>query len=150
MLISRTGTCKAGFTLFELVVVVFLLSVIAAFVLPTFSGLGQNRLTSEAREMASILRYMYDSAVSHKETFMIKFNFDEDTVYLEGPDGEKAKKFDNIADVTTQSRGRVSTGELIFFFEPLGIRENLSVRLNKEGEEMTVTVNHLSGRVKII
>jgi type II secretion system protein H len=149
MQISRTGICNTGFTLLELIVVLFIVSIVTAIVLPSFSGLGENKLKSEAREIASILRYMYDSAISRKETFLIKFNFNEDAVYLNCPDGEKIKKFDNMAGVTTQSRGKVSSGELIFFFEPLGIREDLSVHLNKEGEEMTVTLNHLSGRVKI-
>ena len=150
MRISRTGICKSGFTLLELIVVLFIVSVVMAIVVPSFSGLGENKLKSEAREIASILRYMYDSAVSRKETFLINFNFNEDIVYLNGPDGERTRRFDNITGVTTQSRGMISSGELIFFFEPLGIRENLSIHLNKGDKEMTVTLNHLSGRVKII
>jgi len=35
------------------------------------------------------------------------------------------------------------------FFEPLGIRENLAVHLLKGDREMTVTLNHISGKVKI-
>jgi Tfp pilus assembly protein FimT len=133
----------------ELIVVLFIFSIVTAIVVPSFWGLGENRLKSEGREIASILRYMYDNAILRKETFLIKFNFNEDFVYLNGPDGRKTKRFDNMDSVTTQSRGRVSSGELIFLFEPHGIRENLSVHLNNEGKEMTVTLNHLSGRVKI-
>ena len=54
-----------------------------------------------------------------------------------------------MAGVTTQSSGRIAEGELILFFEPLGIRQNLSIHLMRDGREMTVTLHHLSGRVKI-
>lgn len=150
MRILRVGICSKGFTFLELIVVIFILSILMAIIMPSFIGIGDNKLKSEAREIASILRYLYDSAVSRKETFLIKFNFNEDTVSFSSPEGEKRKEFNNIIGVTTQSRGLVSTGELIFFFEPLGITENLSVHLNKENKFMDVTLNHLSGRVKII
>ena len=44
----------------------------------------------------------------------------------------------------------VSKGELTLFFEPLGVQENLSVHMSKGEKDMTITLNHLSGRVKII
>ncbi|NWF76015.1 MAG: prepilin-type N-terminal cleavage/methylation domain-containing protein [Nitrospirae bacterium] len=150
MRILRVGICSKGFTFLELIVVIFILSIVMAVIMPSFIGIGDNKLKSEAREIASLLRYLYDSAVSRKETFLIKFNFNENTVSFSSPEGEKRKKFNNVIGVTTQSRGLVSTGELIFFFEPLGINENLNVHLNKENEFMDVTLNHMSGRVKII
>jgi len=146
---SRARAGVGGFTLLELIVVMFIISLVMALILPSFSGFGENKLKSESREMASILRYMNDSAASRKETFLMKFDLDEGTVYWKGPDGEKTKKFDDITGVTTQSRGRVSNGEVIVFFEPLGIQENLSVHMSKDKKDMTITLNHLSGKVKI-
>ena len=128
----------------------FLVSLVMAVVLPSFGLFGENKIKSEAREMASILRYMNDSAVSRKETFLIKFDLDKNMVYWKGPDGEKTRKFDDITGVMTQSAGTVSKGELILFFEPLGVRENLSVYMSREHKDMTITMNHLSGRVKIV
>jgi general secretion pathway protein H len=150
MQISRTGISSSrGFTLLELIVVLFIISLVIVLILPSFSGFGENKLKSEAREMASILRYMNDSAASRKETFLMKFDLDEGTVYWKGPDGEKKKKFNDITGVTTQSTGKVSKGEITLFFEPLGIRENLSVHMSKGNKEMAITLNHLSGKVKI-
>jgi len=150
MQISRTGiSSRLGFTLLELIVVLFIISLVMVLILPSFSGFGENKLKSEAREMASILRYMNDSATSRKETFLMKFDLDEGTVYWKGPDGEKKKKFDDINGVTTQSTGKVSKGEITLFFEPLGVRENLSVYMSKGNKEMAITLNHLSGKVKI-
>jgi general secretion pathway protein H len=150
MRISRTGICsKRGFTLLELIVVLFIISLVAAIILPSFAGFGESKLKSESREMASILRYMNDSAVSRKETFLMKFDLDEGTVYWAGPDGEKTRRFDDMTGVTTQSKGKVSKGEITLFFGPFGIQENLSVHMSKGDKGMTITLNYLSGRVKI-
>jgi prepilin-type N-terminal cleavage/methylation domain-containing protein len=150
MPISRTGTSsKRGFTLLEIVVVLFIVSLVMAIVLPSFAGFGESKLKSEAREMASILRYMNDSAVSRKETFLIRFDLDKNMVTWQGPDGEKTKKFDDMTGVTTQSNGMVSKGELIVFFEPFGIQENLSVHMRRGKKGVVITLNHLSGKVKI-
>ena len=149
MRISRTGECNTGVTLLELIAVLFILSVVTAFVLPSFSGFGTSALKSEAREIASLLNYLNDSAISRKETFFIKFRLDENAIVWQEPDGTKSKQVQDMTGVTTQSTGKVSTGEVIVFFEPLGIRENLAVHLLKGDREMTVTLNHISGKVKI-
>jgi len=150
MPISRTGiSSKRGFTLLEIVVVLFIVSLVMAIVLPSFAGFGESKLKSEAREMASILRYMNDSAVSRKETFLIRFDLDKNMVTWQGPDGEKTKKFDDMTGVTTQSNGMVSKGELIVSFEPFGIQENLSVHMRRGKKGVVITLNHLSGKVKI-
>jgi general secretion pathway protein H len=140
---------RKGFTLLELVVVLFVVSLVAAVVLPSFAAFGENKLRSEAREMASILRYMNDSAVSRKETFPLRFDLDKNMVSWKGPEGEKTKNYEDMIAVITQSTGTVSKGELTLFFEPLGIRQNLSVHMSRGDRTMTITLNHLSGRVKI-
>ena len=150
MPISRTGTSsKRGFTLLEIVVVLFIVSLVMAIVLPSFAGFGESKLKSESKEIASILRYMNDSAVSRKETFLIRFDLDKNMVTWQGPDGEKTKKFDDMTGVTTQSNGMVSKGELIVSFEPFGIQENLSVHMRRGKKGVVITLNHLSGKVKI-
>lgn len=147
---SGAGTYnKSGFTFLELLVGLFILSLVMAIVMPSFSGFGENKLKSEAREIASILRYVSDSAASRKETFSMKFDLDRDVISWRGQEGEKARTFNNMTGVTTQSLGRVSKGEVLFLFEPLGVRENLSVHIGKGDKNMTITLNHLSGRVKI-
>lgn len=150
MPISRTGiSSKQGFTLLEIIVVLFIVSLVMAIVLPSFAGFGESKLKSEAREIASILRYINDSAVSRKETFFVKFDLDKNLVSWKGPDGDKTKKIDDMTGVATQSNGMVSKGELIVFFEPFGIQENLSIHMRKGNKGVVITLNHLSGKVKI-
>ena len=141
--------CREGFTLLELVVVLFVISLVMALALPSFTDLGERRLKSEVREMASLLRYMNDSAIARKETYFMKFDLNDGMVSWTGPDGKREKEFDDLSGVTTQASGRVSKGEITFFFEPLGTRENISVHMSDGTDEMSVTLHHLSGRVKI-
>jgi general secretion pathway protein H len=140
---------KKGFSLLELIVALFIVSLVLAVVFPSFAVFGENRLKSEAREMASVLRYMNESASSRKETFVMKFDLDKNRVFWKGTDGEKTKGFEDLTGVTTQANGTVRKGELIVFFDPLGIKENLSVHMSRERKNVTVTLNHLSGKVKI-
>jgi prepilin-type N-terminal cleavage/methylation domain-containing protein len=150
MRISGTGISSShGFSFLELIVALFIISLVMAVVLPSFSGFGENKLKSESREMASILRYIYDSSAARKETFFMKFNLDTNQVSWEGPEGKKTRTFGDMTGVTTQSTGLISKGELIFFFEPLGTRENLAVHMSRGEKTMTITLNHLSGKVKI-
>jgi prepilin-type N-terminal cleavage/methylation domain-containing protein len=159
MPIFRTGTCSKlrwdfirvniGFTLLELIATLFVISVVMALVLPSFTDFGERKLKSEVREMASLLRYMNDSAIARKATFFIKFDLDEGMVSWTGPDGKREKTFDDITGITTQATGRVSKGEITFFFEPLGTRENISVHMSDGENDMSVILYHLSGRVKI-
>ncbi|MBS1113380.1 MAG: ral secretion pathway protein [Nitrospirae bacterium] len=146
---SKLDTSPKGLTLLELIVALFLISLITAVVLPSFAGFGERKLKSEAREVASILRFVHDSALSRKETYWIKFDLDGNVVGWKGPEGEKTKRFDNITSITTQSTGTVSRGEVTIFIEPLGLRENISVHMGTGDENMTITINHLSGKVKI-
>jgi prepilin-type N-terminal cleavage/methylation domain-containing protein len=146
---SFCNSQRVGFTLLELIVVLFIVSLVTAVVLPSFPGFGGSRLKSEATEMASILRYINDSSVSRKETFSMRFDLDKNMVYWKGPDREEARRFNYLTGVNIQSAGMVSKGEVTLFFEPLGIRENIEVHMSKGDEDMTITLNHLSGRVKI-
>ncbi len=142
------GTRK-GFTFLELVVAVFIVSLVMAIVFPSFAVFGDNKLKSEAREMASVLRYLNESAASRKETYSISFDLGDNIVSWNGPDGEKKKKFADLTGVTTQSNGRVSSGELKVFFSPLGIQENMDVHMARGDKTLTITLNYLSGKVKI-
>lgn len=155
--ISGTGICskkmrinRRGFTFLELIVALFLVSIITAIVLPSFAGFGERQLKSEAREIASILRFAHDSAISRKETYWIKFDFDHNLIGWKSPDGEKMKRFQHITSLSTQSAGTVSIGEVTILVEPLGLRENISVRMGAGDEDVTITFNHLSGKVKIV
>lgn len=150
MRISKTGICNNGFTLLELIAVIFIVSLMLAFSFPYFTVMDRGKLKSEARKVASILRYMNDSALATKETYTIKINFGQKTLSYNGPEGEKTENLTNLSELHLQSRGTVSDGEIIVFFCPTGASESFTVYLKGGKAETAITFNSLSGRVKVL
>ena len=141
---------KGGFTLLELMMVVFIISVVLALSLPTFTGMGENKIVSDAKRTASILRYLNDSALSTKESLTLRVDFKDKVIGYNGPEGDKSERIGSLSGVELQSRGMVTEGELFIFFSPLGARESLTIHLGDEGSAMAVALNSMNGRVKII
>lgn len=149
MQILRTGTLNKGFTLLELLVVIFILSLVVAVVFPSFYRFGEKRIDIKAKRIASILKYVNESAISRKEIFKLKFDFNKKIITYDTPEGEKNERFPEITGIYLPSRGEVKEGELIIFFPPTGIEENLIVHIKEGKDEILVKMNALSGRVKI-
>jgi general secretion pathway protein H len=145
---TRQVSGNAGFTLLELAVVVFIIAMLAAVVFPAFFGTG-NKISAEARKTASLLRYLNDNAISTKSVYPLKFNLPDGILSWQGPDGEKTETLKGLASITLTSKGTIKEGEVTVFFGPLGIKENLAVHLRGEDKDMTVSINPVSGRVKI-
>jgi len=137
-----------AFTLIELMATLFVLSLVFALVLPYFHFSG-NELNSEAREVASILRYLNETAASRKETMEITFDLDGKRLSWTEADSRKSEAMKSLRAVELQSRGMLREGELKVFFSPVGLREFLSVHLGDGEEARTVAFNPISGRVKI-
>jgi len=145
------GICNnKAFTLLELVVVIFIVSLVLAVSFPTFTLQKDRKLKSEAGHIASILRYLNDSSISRKENYAVNINFNEKTMNYDGPDGKKVERLDNLSRITTQSRGNVSSGEVTVFLSPTGAGENFSIHLTGNESSMEVVFNALSGRVKVL
>lgn len=138
-----------GFTLLELIVVIFIVCLVLAVSLPSFTGMGESKLKSEAKRLASIVRYLNDSALSTKEILQMKVTFADKTIRYPGPEGEKAEVFDALSGIELQSKGMISEGEVIYFFNPVGTSESFTAHLKDSGPEMTVDFNGMNGKVKI-
>lgn len=151
MLTLKIGRCNnKAFTILELVVVIFIVSAILAVAFPVFTLQKNGKLKSEAGHIASILRYLNDSAISTKETYTVDINFSEKSMHYKGPDGEKVERIDNLSSITTQSNGTVSSGVVTIFLSPAGAGENFSIHLTGVESSMEVVFNALSGRVKVV
>jgi general secretion pathway protein H len=138
-----------GFTLLELIVVIFILSLVLAVSLPSLTGIGEGRMKSDAKRLGSIVRYLNDSAVSTKNTLQMKITFTDRVMHYTGPDGDKSEKFDSLSGIELPSRGMVSEGEVIVFFSPLGASESFAIHLKDDTSGMSVAFSSMSGRVKI-
>jgi len=139
----------SGFTLLELLVVIFILSLVLAVSFPSFTGIGESRIKADAKRLGSIVRYLNDSALSTKNTLHLKVVFADKTVSYNGPDGKKSERFDSLSGIDLQSKGLLSEGEIIIFFSPLGASESFTMRLKDDKADMSVAFNNTSGRVRI-
>jgi prepilin-type N-terminal cleavage/methylation domain-containing protein len=141
---------KAGFTLLELIVVIFILSLFVGLIVPSFYGISEGRLKSDAGKIASTLRYLNDTSISRKETVSLKIDIDRKILRWNIPEGEKEERFGSLYEISTSSTGDISRGEATLFFGPLGLKENLTVKLREDDKEIVVSFNPMSGRVKVI
>ncbi|MGB5157908.1 MAG: prepilin-type N-terminal cleavage/methylation domain-containing protein [Desulfobacterales bacterium] len=139
-----------GFTLIELIVVIFIISVMLMVSFPNIGFHESGKLKSEAALLASVLRYLNDSAITMKETYAAKFDLGRKTLIYKGPEGEKKEGIKNLASILLQTRGLVSDGEVNIFFTPMGSSESFVINLKDDDSGIGVSSNSLSGRIKII
>jgi len=152
MQISKTGICnnKTGYTLLELVLVIFILSIAAAVVLPSIAVFQTNKINSDAKRVASILRFLNDTAITTKETSLLKIDLKKRLLIYSTAEGKKEETFDTVRSVQLQSKGMLSDGEITLFFHPTGAAESMNLYLSDGKSNLMVSFNNLSGRVKII
>lgn len=147
---SRAGTSSSrGFTLIELIAVVFILSLLMVSVYPAFSRLGKGAMNAEAKRTASVLRFLNDTAVAKKETIALNFHFSTNTITWESSEGRRSETLEFLTHIDTPSTGIVKDGEITFFFGPLGPGDDLEVGLGDGERGVSVKINRISGKVKI-
>lgn len=147
---SAIGECSnKGFTLIELIVVIFIISLMLSISFPYIGFRENGKAKSEAVLLASVLRYLSDSAVSLKETYPVKFDLNQKTVSYKGPEGVKKERINNLSSISLQTRGTVSDGEVIVFYTPTGASESFAINLRDEDYSLEVSSNSLSGRIRI-
>ncbi len=146
---SRGGV--RGFTLVEIMVVLFIISVVMAVVLPSFA-VSDGKLRAEARTVASTLRYFNEMSALKRKTLPLKFDLDEKTLsWANLPDvgGERTESLESLRAVELQTTGMVEEGELTVFFTPLGLGQDMTVYLSRNDKSMAVALSYISGRVRI-
>lgn len=145
---SPTGTCVRGFTLLELVVVLFIISIFFTLAVPVMR---RNSAHPDAMKMASLLRELNDSSIAMKKNFDIIFDLDNGAVSWTGPEGKRSASFKGLKEVDTPSRGAVKEGTLKVFFDAGGAPEDINVYMegNAGKNIYEVSLNELSGRVMV-
>jgi len=141
-----------GFTLIELILVIFILSLTVALAMPSFRDMG-GTLKTEAMHIAGALRYVNDEAVGKKQAYLLNINLNDESWEIEGNNEKKKTSLKGnveIQDVFIPSLGEVSSGEVTIGFGPSGSEEPLVVHLKKDKAGYTVIFNNINGRVKVI
>ncbi len=127
--------------------VLFILSLILTLVFPSIN-ISQN-VHSEAKKMASILRYIKSSCIAKKEILKMKVILKEKTIIYDGYKGVSVEKFQFLDAVETTTKGIITDSELDIFFNPTGMREELKFYFYDGKEKVFVVYNPFSNQVKI-
>lgn len=150
--ISARNVQHSAFTLIELVIVIFIISLTTALIMPNLWDTGKRAVKLEAQRIGNTMRYVYDEAAGKKKDYLIKINLDEDSWAYESETASRVFKMrDDVMfkDVVVPSLGEVSSGEIALKFGPTGPEEPLLLHLMKDDVTYTVTFNHMNGRAKV-
>ncbi|MFN3480258.1 MAG: Tfp pilus assembly protein FimT/FimU [Thermodesulfovibrionales bacterium] len=153
MLILRTGIYNkdriSGFTLLELIVVIFIVSLFMAIAVPSFTGIESNEIRSEVKRIASILRYLNDTAIAKKEELYLTVDFKDNSIIYSTVEGEKRERIEYLRSIFLETKGEINSGEVKVIFTPLGAGEFMRFYLAVNKKVFSIELNPLSGRVRI-
>lgn len=142
-----------GFTLLELLVVLFIITTIA---LIAFPSLWSEIVKDDKVTVASTLRNLREEAITTKKEIHFTVDFRERQFRIRGAKGvekDKSRIIDMNDDETWElflpSRGTIKEGEVIVAFTPSVQEELIALYLTKKGKETTIMLNNLSGEVEI-
>ncbi|MBI5632926.1 MAG: prepilin-type N-terminal cleavage/methylation domain-containing protein [Nitrospirae bacterium] len=142
-----------GFTLLELLVVLFITMTLAFLSFPSVWG---ELVKDDNVTLASALRNLRREAVSTKKEIFFTIDFRERQFRVSGAKSE-VKDRPRIIDmnegetweVFIPSKGIIKEGQVVVAFSPSVQEELIALYLTKNGKETSIILNNLSGEVEI-
>ena len=142
-----------GFTLLELLVVLFIVTTVAFIVFPS---LWSEIARDDKVTVASTLRNIREEAMAANKEILFTVDFRERQFKIKGAKGisnDESRIIDMNDDETWEifipSRGTIKEGEVIVAFTPSVQEELIALYLTKNGKDTTIVLNNLSGEVEI-
>jgi prepilin-type N-terminal cleavage/methylation domain-containing protein len=157
----------AGFTLIEIVVVLFLIALMTLTIMPSVRTFHVSRLKHEARRLAGRATFLYDQAAANKLVLRLTFDFNAQGYSVSRLDPHSPQPvftpdLENgaapvmmppdvrIRDVTVEGGGTINRGTVNCNFYPEGYVDATVVHLvDPGGTVFTLSFQPLTGRVLI-
>ena len=128
----------SGFTLLELIVVLFLITLIAAFSVVAFSGsLSAGNLDASARELVALMKHARTLSLVKGEMQFVVIDLDAGTYGLEGKGSKRFSK-DITVSVIDPLSGEMKHGRHFLVFNPLGTIEAKEILLSSRKKALIV------------
>jgi len=142
----------------ELMVVIVIIAITAAVVIPRLPSTEGTRLKDSARNLASGIRFLNDQAIITKGLYRLKLNLAENSTSIVtlSTNGDELPPDDqfmgrklveegiSLEDVTLPRTGKVTEGEVIIPFGPVGYPDCITIHL-KGGEKHYTVIAYPSG-----
>lgn len=160
----RPSDHERGFTLVEILVVLFLIALITSLIIPKLNFKRQKNLRSVGMKIASESRFLYWQSLSRQKVIRLYFDLERQKIYplqIE-PDGEKKPvrssgrlswimppgiRIDRIENL---HQGKVDSGKTFIQYFPTGSVEPTTIHLSDRSERsLTLSVNTINGKVHI-
>lgn len=131
---------RRGFTLLEMLVVLVLLSGLAALAFPAVSrGLATQSLRSDSREIAAVIRWARTKAVREQQIYQVGFAVRANQVDISSADSSYQKVVALSPGISLEGAFRLnhrqeqmSDETAYYFFSPNGMSESFEVILRNE------------------
>ncbi len=156
---------SSGFTLIELMVVVFLLGAFFSVAMPRVFKTDDMSLRSASRGLVTTIRYLYSKSIFEKRIYKLSFDIDAGEYWagaLEGNQfrseegsGYGRRKLPNgvfFSDIQTErTQGKVGSGRDAFIlFLPTGIVDSAVIHLRTGKDNFfTLSTNPYTGATKV-
>ncbi|MGE0820782.1 MAG: Tfp pilus assembly protein FimT/FimU [Candidatus Binatia bacterium] len=165
---SRVGLRRrAGFTLLELALVLFIIGLLITVLLPRLGDLGGARLETSARRLAALVRYVSGEAAFSGRLYRIRYDLGEQAYgvqilvpsrdtneFVVDPSPLSQEVFlpsgITFADIRVPSVGRVNSGQVFTHFYPQGYIDPTVIHLRDEqARVMTVQIPPITGEARV-
>ena len=156
---------ECGFTLIELVLVIFIMGLLLAMVFPKLTSFGRGDLKLTSRHFIHTVQLLADRATATRRLYRLNYDLDNQQYWatvLQG-DGEfvpvdptimtpvSLLEPVRIKDVTTLRQGEVTLGKAYTQFYPTGMVEKTLLHLTRgDQHDVTLIIKPLTGRVKVM
>ncbi|CAK8722085.1 Prepilin-type N-terminal cleavage/methylation domain-containing protein [Candidatus Electronema halotolerans] len=161
MRMSTAGSCEHGFTLVELIVVMVLISLTAAFAMPNIrSSLFADELKSAARRFVGLATEAAQEARQQRTAVLLRFDQDEHR-FTAAPAGTEGmiseKQYGQVrlaasVEVTDiDAAHREANPDLTILFDQRGYTDRTAVHFRQDnGDELTVLLSPFLGLARIV
>lgn len=162
---KRRANRNGGFTLIEIMVVLMIISIVAAFAVPSLGNIGEYKLRKNSLRLARTITYLYTQAMASRKVVRLNVNLKkgEYTVSFLNQQGQfepttfplftkgKFSKDVRIEGFTTLFGGTFAGDEGFLHFMPEGFAEKAIIVLaDRKGRTLSLIVEPLTGHVKVV